>query len=256
MMVHPDGQYRPLSLNRRFICDLIHFARGTPTVPMQRRMHLAPVVAARQTAIPRPGWCAIFAKAYAFVCAARPELRRAYVSFPWPRLYQHPISVASIAIERHLEDEDVVFFTQLRQPEKRGLLEIEAHLRHCKEQSVGNLSQFRRILKITRLPRPLRRLLWWVGLNTSGRWRARFLGTFGLSVTAGLGASALHQLSPLTTALNYGVIDEDGSVDVRLTYDHRVMDGGTVARALAHLERVLNTEMVQELRCLRWSAVA
>jgi hypothetical protein len=247
-MVHPAGHYQSLSLSRRFICDLIHFARQVPTVPMQRRMQLAPVVAARQAISPRPGWCAIFAKAYALVCAARPELRRAYMPFPWPCLYEHPISVASIAIERRLEDEDAVFFTQIRHPEKLRLLEIEAHLRRYKEEPVAGLSHFRRILKVSRLPRPLRRLLWWIGLNTSGRQRARFLGTFGLSVTAGLGAAALHQLSPLTTALNYGVIAADGSVDVRLTYDHRVMDGATVARALADLERVLNSEMVNELR--------
>jgi hypothetical protein len=250
-MAHPKGHSRPLSPSRRFICDLLHFARRVPTVPMQRRMQLAPVVAARKAAHPRPGWCAIFAKAYALVCAARPELRRAYLSFPRPRLYEHPICVASIGIERRLGDEDAVFFTQLRQPEQRGLLEIEAHLRRCREEPVGSLSRFLRILKISRLPRPLRRLLWWVGLNTSGRQRAHLFGTFGLSVTAGLGAAALHQLSPLTTALNYGVIAEDGSVDVRLVYDHRVTDGAPVARALADLERILNAEIVDELRHFR-----
>jgi hypothetical protein len=66
-----------------------------------------------------------------------------------------------------------------------------------------------------------------------------------------LGASSLHPLSPLTTALNYGVIGADGGVDVRLIYDHRVMDGATVARALQDLERVLNCEIVAELRYLR-----
>jgi pyruvate/2-oxoglutarate dehydrogenase complex dihydrolipoamide acyltransferase (E2) component len=39
-------------------------------------------------------------------------------------------------------------------------------------------------------------------------------------------------------------------VDVRLTYDHRVLDGGTVARALADLERYLTHELLAELRYL------
>ena len=46
-------------------------------------------------------------------------------------------------------------------------------------------------------------------------------------------AGCRHPLSVLTTTLNYGVIAADGTVDVRLIYDHRVMDGSSVARALA-----------------------
>jgi hypothetical protein len=77
------------------------------------------------------------------------------------------------------------------------------------------------------------------------------MGTFGVSVYSGLGAASLHPLSVLTTTLNYGVIGDDGNVDVRIVYDHRVMDGGTVARALGHLEEVMNGDMVKELRRLR-----
>jgi hypothetical protein len=40
-------------------------------------------------------------------------------------------------------------------------------------------------------------------------------------------------------------------VDVRLVYDHRVLDGALIARALADLERVLHHEILVELRYLR-----
>jgi hypothetical protein len=250
-MSQPKGRNVRLSLPRRFIGDLLHAARQVPSVPVQRRMNLAAVVAARQAAAPRPSWAAIFTKAYAFVCAARPELRRSYLSFPTPHLYEHPVSVASVAVERRLGDEDAVFFGHVTEPEGRGLSELDLRLRAFKEQPVEEIGSFRRALRISGLPRPLRRLLWWAGLNVWGRKRAHFLGTFGVSVYAGLGAASLHPLSPLTTALNYGVIDADGQVDVRLIYDHRVMDGSTVARALQDLERVLNCEVVAELRYLR-----
>ncbi len=250
-MPQPTGRNIRLSLPRRFVCDLLHFAHRVPTVPVQRRMNLAEVVAARRAAAPRPSWVALFTKAYAFVAAARPELRRSYLSFPTPHLYEHPVSVASVAVERRFGDEDAVFFGHITQPENRGLPELDAKLRELKERPVESVGAFRKALRVSALPRPLRRLAWWVGLNAWGRKRAQFLGTFGVSVYAGLGAASLHPLSPLTTALNYGVIDADGSVDVRLVYDHRVLDGATVARALQDLERVLTCEIVAELRYLR-----
>src|SRR5262249_41183540 len=70
------------------------------------------------------------------------------------------------------------------------------------------------------------------------------------SVVASLGAGSLHILSPMTTTLNYGTFEPDGSLDVRLTYDHRVLDGASVARAMAALEEVLHGQILDELRAL------
>jgi hypothetical protein len=243
-----QGRRLPLSLPRRLICDLMYFAGQVPTVPVERRMKLAAVVAARAQAEPRPSWCAIFTKALAFVAAGRSELRRAYMTFPRPHLYEHSESVASVAFERQLDGADVVLFAPLRGPESRGLQEIDAWLRRCKEATIEKIPAFRRGLKISRLPLPLRRFVWWFGLNVWGRKRAHYMGTFGVSVYASLGAASLHPLSPLTTVLNYGVIDPSGEVDVRLVYDHRVLDGATVARALEAMERVLKCEILAELR--------
>jgi pyruvate/2-oxoglutarate dehydrogenase complex dihydrolipoamide acyltransferase (E2) component len=57
-------------------------------------------------------------------------------------------------------------------------------------------------------------------------------------------------LSPLTSLLNYGVMNADGTVDVRIIYDHRVMNGATVARALTRLEEILNTKVLEEVLTL------
>jgi hypothetical protein len=255
-MSQPRGRNLRLSVPRRFVGDLVHFAQKVPTVPVQRRMDVSAVVAARHAAAPRPGWCAVFTKAYARVAAEVPELRRAFMGFPWAHLYEHPISVASIAIERRFQGEDGVFFVQVREPESKALTEIDQKLRDGKEAPIESVGSFRRAVRISRLPRPLRRLVWWVGLNVRGDKRAGYLGTFGVSVYAGLGAASLHPLSPLTTALNYGVIDPAGGIDVRLIYDHRVMDGATVARALARMEEILNAEIIDELRGLRSAAAA
>jgi hypothetical protein len=249
-MSQPAGVSIPLSLPRQLICDYLHFARKIPTVPVQRRMRLGEVVAARAATGLRPSWCALFTKAYGFVTAATPALRRAYMSFPRPHLYEHPINVASVAVERKFGAEDAVFFGHIRQPETLSLADIDLRLRRFKDEPMESIGDFRRILLMNRFPRPLRRLLWWIGLNVWGRKRAAFMGTSGITVYAGLGAASLHPLSLLTTTLNYGVIEPDGTVDVRLIYDHRVLDGATVARALAELERVLTHEILAELRYL------
>jgi hypothetical protein len=250
-MSQPAGFNLPLSLPRRLIGDLLHFAQQVPSIPVHRPMNLAAVVAARNAAAPRPSWCGIFTKAYSFVCAAWPELRRAYLSFPRPHLYQHPINMATIAVERRFGDEAAVLFGHLREPEKMSLGEIDYHLRRFKEKPLDAISSYRRALQISRMPRPLRRALWWIGLNVSGRKRAHFMGTFGVSVYGGLGAASLHPLSVVTTTLSYGTIAADGAVDVRIIYDHRILDGSNIARALADLERVLNHEILAELRYLQ-----
>jgi hypothetical protein len=246
-MAQPSGRWIPMSLPRRFISDLVYFSKRAPLTTMQRTMRLAAVVETRQRARPRPGWCSLFVKAYSFVAARRAPLRQTYMPWPWPHFYEHPVSKASVAVERRHGEEDAVFFTHVRNPHEQTLTAIDAHLNRCKTAPVESIAVFRRILRMSRLPWPVRRLVWWFAMYGSGSRRARLMGTFGASVTAGLGASGLDLLTPVTTALNYGVMSADGSVDVRLTYDHRVLDGGTAARALADIEEAMNGPILAEL---------
>jgi len=228
----------------------MHFSRQVPLVTKDRRMNLAPLVAARQALTPRPAWCAIFTKAFALVAAQRPELRRAYMPFPWPHLYEHGGNVAAITIERQFENEEVPFVAHVHGPEQYGLLELDAHLRRCKTEPLRSIASFRRTLRLGRVPWPLRRLVLWLGLKASGRQRARYLGTYVVSSTAAHGAGTLHLLTPLTFALHYNLFDAAGNLDVRLSYDHRVIDGSLAARALADVERFLLNGLLAELRGL------
>jgi hypothetical protein len=246
-VLRPSGRSLGLPLSRRFMVDLLWAARSVEAITFERRMHLTQLVAARQESASRPGWCAIFTKAYALVCARRPELRRTYLSLPWPRLHESPGNIAAVAVERRMPSEDEVLIAHQREPERRSLAEIEAWLRHCKQAPAEQIGSFRRIQLVSRLPRSIRRLVWLIALNW-GRQRERNLGTFGVSVTAGMGATALGVRGPVTTILHYGVFDPDGAIDVRLTFDHRVLDGGTVARALCELEDTLHGEILAELR--------
>ena len=123
------------------------------------------------------------------------------------------------------------------------------HLRVIRRE----IKHFRRAIRFSRLPRLLRRALWWVGLNW-GRQRANYFGTFGVSVYSALQVEALHPLSPLTTTINYGVMTNDGTVDVRIIYDHRVLNGGMVGRMLVRLEQILNSIVLKEVQAVASSA--
>src|SRR5438132_4622432 len=173
------GRSIRLSPMRRFIGDLLRAAAAVPTVPVQRRMQLAEVAAARAANAVRPSWSAIFTKAYAQVAARVPELRRAYVKLPWPRLYEYPASVACIAVERDYRGEKVVFFGRIKDPDRMPLPELNGVLRELQEMPLDTCKDFKRALRFSRVPWPLRRWLWWLGLNI-GRQRANFFGTFAV----------------------------------------------------------------------------
>ncbi|MDQ6433624.1 hypothetical protein RB623_06110 [Mesorhizobium sp. LHD-90] len=240
------GHALKLSAPRRLVGDLMRFSISVPRVTVQRRMNIGVLLHARSASSPRPSWTAIFLKGYALLAAETPELRRAYVKLPWPQLYEYPSSVASIAHERDHEGERAVLLSRIKEPERRSLAELDTLIEAARSRPVMEIKEFRHALRIAGMPALLRRPLMWLGLNI-GRQRPNYFGTFQLSVYSGLGAESLNPLTPLTTLLNYGTIDKDGSVDVRIHYDHRVMDGASVARALARFEAILNGSVADEV---------
>lgn len=243
------GRAIKLSAARRLVGDLMRFSIRVPRVTVQRRMNLGPLQQARMAQTDRSSWTVLFLKGYALLARETPELRRAYVKLPRPHLFEYPASIASLAHEREHEGERVVLLSTIKGPEYRAIPELEASMRAARTRPVLEVNEFRRALKMARAPAPVRWLLMWLGLNLA-RQRARFFGTFQLSVYSGLGAESLNPLTPLTTLLNYGPIGEDGSVTVRIHYDHRVMDGANVARALVRFEEILNGVVADEVRDL------
>jgi hypothetical protein len=242
------GRVVKLSVQRRMVIDYLYFACAVPTVPVQRRIWIGDVAAARAACRNRLRWTAILTKAFALVAEEVPQLRRAYVKLPWPLLYEYPTSKANVIIERDYHGEPALCPVSIKDPAHLPLPVIDALFQHAATAPLESIKDFQRWKQLTRLPRPLRRMLWWIGLNI-GRQRGNFFGTFAVSVYSALKAESLHPLSPLTTLLNYGVIT-DGSLDVRIIYDHRVMDGATVARALGRLEAILNSVILEEVRSL------
>ena len=242
------GRNLPLTGPRRFVIDLVHFARQIPSTPVSRPMDVSALAVPRDTHPARPSWAVLFMKAYALVGADHPPLRRALLEFPWPRLYEHPWMNCALAIERSFQEEQGVFVGLFRAPERQTLGQLQEALAIYKSQPVEDVGVYRRAMCVSRGPAMVRRLLWWSTLHISGYKRAKRFGTFGLTSYGALGAESLHPISPLTTTMTYGPISPAGEVIVKLIYDHRVLDGAYIARRLRDIEDTLHGPILDELR--------
>jgi hypothetical protein len=247
------GTVRKISLPRRLVADLMHASIRVPFVSLTRPLNVRQLIEARALAAQPPGWAAIFVKAFSLVAKEVPALRTLYAKWPWPSFYELPRSVAMIAIARVEDGQDCVLPQKVPAADTLPLTEIDAQIRHARDAPLGEVPAFRRILRVTRLPLPLRRLFWVVGLNF-GRQRANWFGSFGVTSVAAYGAGELHALSPGPFILSYGVVAQDQTIDVVIRWDHRITDAALVAKALTQLERVLNTEIAAELRGHRQQA--
>ena len=246
------GTYHSLSVSRRWMCELVALSRTIPIAALEHRLCLKPLIEAREAmSKPHPSWVALFLKAFALVSRGRPHLRRGYFGFPWPYIYEHPVNVAAITVEREWREEQAVFFDILPMPETMGVMELHHYLRRLKTEPIESIPAFRRLIRCNLGPLPLRRLIWRYLYAFSGTQRARYMGTFAIN------GGGRHPIRPVTTTgaigttLYFGLFDDKGSTDVCLTFDHRIMDGGEVVRTLDQLESVLNTDIALELRALQ-----
>lgn len=228
----------------------MHASIRVPFVSLTRTLNVRPVIEARTQADAAAGWAAIFVKAFALVARDEPVLRTLYVKWPLPGFYELPRSVAMVAIARVEDGQDCVLPQKVTAPETMALAEVDRMIRHAKQAAIEEVPAFRKMLRATRLPLPLRRLVWAIGLNI-GRQRANYFGSFGVTSVAAYGAGELHAMSPGPYIVSYGAIKPDQTVDVVIRWDHRVTDAALIAKTLSRLEKVLNTEISAELRAGR-----
>ncbi|WP_342711972.1 acyltransferase [Bradyrhizobium sp. B124] len=249
------GKFRRISLPRRLVADLMYASAGVPFVSLTRSLNVRTLVEARARVAQAPGWASIFVKAFALVAKTEPTLRTLHVKWPWPCLYELPCSVGMVAIARVEKGEECVLFERVRGADKMALGDVDALIRRAKTAPLHEIPSFRKILCVTRLPFPLRRLAWAIGMNF-GRQRANFCGNFGVTSVAAYGPGELHALSPGPFLLSYGVIKPDLTVDVVLRWDHLVCDAALIAKTLTRLEQVLGGEIAAELGAIRPQADA
>jgi hypothetical protein len=244
------GTVRKISLPRRLVADLMHASISVPFVSLSRPLDVRQLLEARALAAQPPGWAAIFVKAFSLVAKDQPVLRTLYAKWPWPSFYELPRSIAMVAIARVEDGQDCVLPQKVPAADELPLTEVDAQIRHAKDAPISEVPAFRKILRVTRLPLLLRRVMWLIGLNF-GRQRANWFGSFGVTSVAAYGAGELHALSPGPFILSYGVVEPDQTIDVVIRWDHRITDAALIAKTLTRLEQVLNTEIAGEIRSQR-----
>jgi hypothetical protein len=241
------GTVRKISLPRLFIVDLMRASMRVPFVSLARTLNVRQLLEARALLAQPPGWAAIFVKAFALVAKDEPVLRTLYAKWPWPHFFELPRSVAMVAIARVEDGQDCILPEKVAAADEMPLTEIDAQIRRAKHAPIEEIPNFRKILMATRLPLPLRRLVWAVGLNVP-RLHANNFGSFGVTSVAAYGPGELHALCPGPFIVTYGAVNADQTIDVLIRWDHRVTDAAFIAGVLTRLEQVLNAEISAELR--------
>ncbi len=241
-----SSRWVKISLNRRLVLDGLSFARHVPLFPAETIFDVSEIARLRKQTARRISWAAIFVKAYAIVAQKHAPLRQAYVRWPWPHFVEEPHSTAMVVVNRQYHGEDRICWGRLDCPERSPLASLQRQLDAYQTESVEQI--FRKQLLLSRMPTPVRRLLYWLNQNFGGRKRAKRLGTFTMSTLAGQGVFNRGHQTFLTSSLSYGPIDEHGQMLITLLCDHRVVDGMVAARALVDMKAALDDAIARELK--------
>jgi hypothetical protein len=228
------------------VADFLWAVSDVGRVSVTRPVAFRDVMAVRDKLQAAPSWTAMFVKGFAMVAAEMPELRRIYLRLPWPHLYEYVDSTVCIMHERMIMGDLGLLPLRFHKPNAVPVQELSEMVRDAAATPLEETSLHRKLVAVARLPLLVRRLILFVCMNYP-RLR-RELGTYGVSSAARWRTDLGTSRTPQPCLLSYGPADADGNVVVRLTFDHRVFDGALAGRALARLEEILNTSILEELR--------
>jgi hypothetical protein len=242
------GKRIKLSNGRRLVEDIIHVANKTPLAGFSADQDAGLVAKFRRHSRPKISWNVLYMKAYAIVCKRDATLRRSYVNFPWSYLYEHDQNVCMMTIAREHEGEERLFFARFNSPEERTLVELQDQFDHYRRAPISDIKQFRHQINFAKAPRFARRFAWWALANLWPKKRASHMGTFGLSISGNKGCYGVStHLGPTTTTLGVDPSPKQGVSKVVVTFDHRVLDGAPVTRAMQKMHQILITSVMVEL---------
>ena len=251
------GTIRKIPLSRRLVADLMH--ASMPTCPLFRCA--APLTSGLcwrrgRWRSSRPGWAAIFVKAFGMVAkrstgAAHAVRQMALAAFLRIAALRRDGGDCAGRGRRGLR----AAAEDAPAPDREPLAEIDAPDPACQDRADRADPAFRKMLRALGAAAAASP----PGLADRSQFRppARQLfrqlrGDVGrrLSAVANFTRSALGHSCSATTWCS-----PDQTIDVVIRWDHRITDAALIAKAMTRLEQVLNTEIAAELRGRRlWQA--
>lgn len=231
--------------SRRLSWDLLFFNRSVPLCAHSRKTNFQKLNQLRSQQSTRISWPVIVMKAWSLVCVRIPQLRQTWYRWPVAHIHQHPATVGTLTIQREYRNEPWLFWGRFEHPAEVSLSDLQLQLDRYTTQPPQTL--FKDQLRLSKLPTPIRRMIWWWNLAIAKRGRAQKLGTYFVSTLAGRQTEIAFPPSIHSTCLTYGPMNPAGVVKVTVAYDHRLFDGALAADALQQLDQILQTEICLEL---------
>jgi pyruvate/2-oxoglutarate dehydrogenase complex dihydrolipoamide acyltransferase (E2) component len=200
---------------------------------------------------------------YMLSCAARamaehPDANAAIRGRLRPRLARFSEVHGKLTLDKKIDGQRVVLSAVLPDLRNATLDDIQRQVDHYRTGDPLELPEFAGVRLLRRLPTPLGRLLYLLGVRPLRR-RAAVTGTFAVSSLGHRPVDGFHSVGGTTITLGVGrIIDRpvvhDGVITSRpvmrlsLCFDHRVVDGAEAADLLADI--VSNVESLAAMHAV------
>ncbi|RKN50256.1 2-oxo acid dehydrogenase subunit E2 [Micromonospora endolithica] len=166
-----------------------------------------------------------------------------------PRLAYFDTVNGKVTLDKKVGGERVVVSTVLRGLATAELETIQRDVDHFRDGDPDTMPEFAAMRSLHRLPRPLGRLAFRLGVRPLAR-RADTMGTFAVTSLGHRPVDGFHSVGGTTVTLGVGRIADrpvvrDGAVTIapvmrlNLTFDHRVIDGAEAADVLGEIKERL-----------------
>lgn len=236
-----------MSNGRRLVSDVVELANQMPLAAFTGDFDAGLVAKFRRLTRPKVSWNVLYMKAYAAVSQRNPELRRSFVAFPFRHFYEHDRVVCLMTIAREYRGEERLFFARFNRPDEKSLADLQRRYDYYRQAPIEDVKQFRHQIMFASMPKPVRRLGWWVMNSLWPQKRASHMGTFGISFSGYKGLYGTKHLGTNSTVLGVDPLPRKGVSRILLTFDHRVLDGTPVTRMMQELQHILTTAIRVEL---------
>lgn len=189
--------------------------------------------------------------AAARVLAAHPEANAALGGVTGTKVARYGSVNGKVTMDKTLNGHRVVLSTVLKDLDRAPLDDIQRRLEHFRDGDPATMPEFAAVRLLHRLPRPLGRLLFEVGVRPLSR-RPGTMGTFAVTSLAHRPVDGFRSVGGTTVTLGLGQtvdrpVAREGKVVIapvmrlNLTFDHRVIDGAEAADILAEIKAELES---------------